>query len=214
MRPRGSILAAGLVLAAMYAIGSPWISAQPRGGAAPTSVAAAPGVKGGQDMYGPYESVAGWPKDLSTLPGHEAWTFGAGQSVFAESPNRVFVLQRGELPNIKAPATKKLIETAPSLFFPIGRLPWRDATIASPPGNGGTGQPAEGGVQAWERAGNKMGVDARWQNCIMVFDASGTLIESWTQWDSMLQRPHFVAISPYDPEKRVWIVDDHKHVIH
>src|SRR5438552_11289500 len=157
MRPRGSILAAGLVLAAMYAIGSPWISAQPRGGAAPTSVAAAPGVKGGQDMYGPYESVADWPKDLATRPGHEGWTFGAGQSVFAESPNRVFVLQRGELPNIKAPATKKLTDTAPSIFFPIGRLPWRDATVSSPPGNGGTGQPAERGSRGLGTGGQQDG---------------------------------------------------------
>src|SRR5882762_3700992 len=75
MRLHGSMLAAGLAVAAMYAIGNPWIAAQPRGGAAQTRVAAVPGVKGGQDMYGPYESVAGWPKDLSTLPGHEGWTF-------------------------------------------------------------------------------------------------------------------------------------------
>jgi len=26
--------------------------------------------------------------------------------------------------------------------------------------------------------------------------------------------PHFVAVSPYDAEKHVWVVDDHKHVIH
>src|SRR5213083_2277555 len=110
VRLQGSILTAGLALAAMYAIVSPWISAQPRAGAAQTRVAAVPNVKGGQDMYGPYDSVAGWPKDLSTLPGHEGWTFGAGQSVFAETPNRIFVLQRGELPNIKAPATKKLTD--------------------------------------------------------------------------------------------------------
>src|SRR5205814_949109 len=73
---------------------------------------------------------------------------------------------------------------------------------------------AEGGVQAWERAGNKMGVDARWEHCIMIFDAAGNLVDAWTQYDSILQRPHFVAISPYDAEKHVWIVDDHKHVIH
>jgi DNA-binding beta-propeller fold protein YncE len=30
----------------------------------------------------------------------------------------------------------------------------------------------------------------------------------------MLQRPHQVIISPYDPQKHVWIVDDHKHSIH
>ena len=139
MRPRGSMLAAGLVLAAMYAIKSPWISAQPRGGAAQTSVAAVPGVKGGQDMYGPYESVAGWPKDLSTLPGHEGWTFGAGSSVFAESPDRIYAVEHGELPTNKRPMTKKLSDMGPAIFFPIGRLPWRDTTNASPPGNGGSG---------------------------------------------------------------------------
>ena len=30
----------------------------------------------------------------------------------------------------------------------------------------------------------------------------------------MLQRPHYVAINPYDPERHVWIIDDHKHVLH
>jgi DNA-binding beta-propeller fold protein YncE len=69
-------------------------------------------------------------------------------------------------------------------------------------------------MQAWEKAGNKFGVDARWEHCIMIFDGQGNLIDSWNQYDSMLQRPHFVAISPYDPMKHVWIVDDHKHVIH
>src|SRR5712692_12015705 len=104
MRLQGSMLVTGLAVAAtLSVIGNPWISAQPRGGGAQTRVAAVPGVKGGQDMYGPYDSVADWPKDLSTLPGHDGWTLGAGQSVFAESPNRIFVVQRGEVPNIKTP---------------------------------------------------------------------------------------------------------------
>ena len=176
--------------------------------------AAVPGEKGGQDIFGAYDVVADWPKDLSTIKGHEGWTFGAGQSVFAESPNRIFVLQRGELPNLGRPKGMRLTELGPGIVFPIGRLPWRDATTASPPGNGGTGQPAEGGMQAWEKAGNKFGVDARWEHCIMIFDGQGNLIDSWNQCDSILQRPHFVAISPYDPQKHVWIVDDHKHVIY
>ena len=159
MRRRKAVIAAGVTsLATLVLVGHRWVSAQqpPRSQGAPDSalrVAAVPGEKGGQDTFGAYDVVADWPKNLSTIPGHEGWTFGAGQSVFAESPNRVFVLQRGELPNIKAPATKKLTDTAPSIFFPIGRLPWRDATVSSPPGNGGTGQPAEGGVEAWERTG-------------------------------------------------------------
>ena len=68
-------------------------------------VAAIPGAKGGQDMFGGYEVVKGWPKDISTLPGNDKWTYGAGQGVYAESPNRVFMLYRGELPNIRRPAT-------------------------------------------------------------------------------------------------------------
>jgi len=187
-------------LAAGYLLNDQLITAQQAG--APT-IAAIATEKGGQDVFGPYEVAADWPKDLNTIPGHEAWTFGAGQSVFAESANHVFVLERGELPAIQTPRTQKLPQFGPSIAFPIGRLPWRDATSASPPGNGGTGALAEEGIQAWERAGNKMGVDARWEHCVLVFDAQGNLIENWTQWDSMMQRPHFVAISPYDAQKNV-----------
>jgi hypothetical protein len=195
-------------LAAGSLLNGDWVSAQQR--PAEPRFAAVPGERGGQDIFGAYNVQVGWPKDLSTLPGHADWTFGAGQSVFAESPNRVFVLQRGELPNVKRPQVQKI---SPSLVFPIGRLPWRDATIASLPGNGGTGQLAEEGIDAWVKAGNKMGVDARWEHCIIVYDAQGNLTEAWTQWDAMLQRPHFVAISPYDAQKHVWILDDHKHAI-
>src|ERR1700746_3987560 len=70
--------------------------------------AAVPGQKGGQDIFGGYEVVPNWPKPISSLPGNEKWTWGAGQGVFAESPNRVFILQRGELPNIQRPKTAKL----------------------------------------------------------------------------------------------------------
>jgi len=196
-------------VAAGYLLSGQSVTAQQ----APTTAAVA-NQKGGQDVFGPYDVDADWPKDLKTIPGHEAWTFGAGQSVFAESANHVFVLERGELPAIPQPRVTRLPQLGPGITFPIGRLPWRDATSASPPGNGGTGQLAEEGIQAWERAGNKMGVDARWEHCILVFDGQGNLIEDWTQWDSMLQRPHFVAISPYDAQKNVWIIDDHKHVIH
>src|SRR5204863_4979791 len=97
------------------------------GQAQPARFAAVPGEKGGQDVFGAYEVVPDWPKPLSTLPGHEKWTWGAGQSVFAESPNRVFILQRGELPKVDRPKTAKI---APSIEFPMFRLPIRDATTA------------------------------------------------------------------------------------
>ena len=173
------------------------------------SFAAVAGSVGGQDMFGAYDIVPNWPKPISSLPGNEKWTWGAGQAVFAESPNRVFILQRGELPNLERPKQIKLPQLGPSIEFPIGRLPWRDATSSSPPGrlegpDGKVGDDSDVG---------KNGVDYNWAHCIVVVDANGNHIEDWTQWDKMLRRPHSVYISPYDPEKRVWIVDDYRHAI-
>jgi hypothetical protein len=172
-----------------------------------------PGEKGGQDIYGHYEVVADWPKPLARLDGHEGWTWGAGQSVFAESPNRVFVLQRGELPVVERPRTARLRNLGPSLTFPVFRLPVRDATVASPPGGGGAGGAPADGLAAWQEEGGRLGIDARWEHCILVFDAEGNMIEDWSRWDSMLSRPHAVYISPYDADKHVWIVDDYRHAI-
>ena len=65
----------------------------------------------------------------------------------------------------------------------------------------GAGGLAEAGVTGWIEAGGRLGIDAKWEHCILVFDGEGNVIESWSQWDSMLQRPHYVAINPYDSEK-------------
>jgi DNA-binding beta-propeller fold protein YncE len=49
------------------------------------------------------------------------------------------------------------------------------------------------------------------RNCIVIVDANGKLLESWTEWDRLFQGgrgPHHVKISPYDPERHVWVVDD------
>ena len=150
-----------------------------------------------------------WPKPITSVPGHEKWTWGAGQSVFAESPNRVFILQRGELPNIPRPMTIKLPQLGPNIEFPNFRLPWRDATVASPPGR----LEKSPGVPGDDLDVGMPGVDYRWEHCIVVVNANGEIVEDWTQWDKMLRRPHAVYISPYDPDKRVWIVDDYRHSI-
>ncbi len=173
--------------------------------------AAIPGAVGGQDTFGPYEFVKDWPKNISTLPGNEKWTWGAGQGVYAENPNRIFLVFRGELPNIKRPETKLLPEFGPSIQFPIGRLPWRDATVSALPGAGGTGQDPDDGPKLWK---GTVGVDAKWEHCLTVVDANGNITETWTQWDKILKRPHFVTINPYDPEKHVWLIDDHMHAIY
>jgi hypothetical protein len=181
------------------------------------SVAAILGQKGGQDMFGAYDVAKDWPKPLSALPGHEKWTYSAVESIYAENPNRVFILQLGELPNIPRPQTRLLTDMGPNVMFPTGRLPWRDATFATLPGGGGGGALPEDGPRLWR--GDKppyreLGVDARWEHCLLVVDADGTINEQWTQWDKIFKRPHFITINPYDPEKNIWVVDDHMHAIY
>jgi hypothetical protein len=200
---------AGFLLAFLYWGGAraPMDEAQKPG----AGFVAIPGTVGGQDMFGPYDVVAGWPKDISTLPGHEKWTWGAAQSVFAESPDRVYLLHRGELPVLgPRPAARLLPDFGPSIQFPISRLPVRDATQSSLPGPGTAGIDPEDSVKMWK---GKVGVDARWEHVITVVDADGNHLEEWTQWDSLIKNPHFITINPYDAEKHVWIVDDFSHVL-
>ena len=47
---------------------------------------------------GDYEVVENWPKPLpdTDLP-HKGWTWGSGSGVWAESPDKVWVAQRGEI---------------------------------------------------------------------------------------------------------------------
>jgi DNA-binding beta-propeller fold protein YncE len=175
------------------------------------SAAAFPNEKGGQDIFGGYDVAPNWPKPISGLPGNEKWTWGAGQGLFAESANRVFLLQRGQLPNIPRPQARRLTDMGPSLTFPIGRLPWRDATSASLPAAGGAGGLAETGVTGFNGV---IGVDTLWANCFVVIDANGNILETWSQWDNIFKRPHAVYMNPTDPQKRVYVVDDHQHAIY
>src|ERR1700741_1652134 len=129
-----------------------------RGAAKPgTGAVAIPGEVGGQDIFGAYEVVKGWPKDISTLPGNDKWTYGAGQGMFAESPNRIFMLFRGELPKMAPPRNTLLPQLGPSISFPFAGL-WRDATQASLPGVGGTDQDTRKWLPAWEGRDDENGI--------------------------------------------------------
>ena len=175
--------------------------------------AAVPGEKGGWDITGPYDVVRDWPKPLSQLPGHEQWTWGAGEAIFAESADRVFFIQMGELPRLQRPPVAALPQIGPSLSYPVGEVPFRHASqgqYASPPGGGAPGADPDDPAQAYK---GRPGIDSRWEHLVLVFNRTGDIVEQWTQWDKMLRRPHAVYISPYDPQKYVWIVDDHNHAI-
>lgn len=60
-------------------------------------------AKGGEAETGPYDVDPDWPKPL---PNHKGWSWGRTAGVWAETPDRVFVFQSGELPDI--PFDKKI----------------------------------------------------------------------------------------------------------
>ena len=131
--------------------------------------------KGGEEETGPYEVAEKWPQPFA----HPGYIQGSQGGVFAETPNRIFMANRGEI---------KLPEKLPNAF------------------NG-----------AWGSFGTAAtGQKPEMRNCIVVVDGSGKLIESWTQWDRLFEGgrgPHAVKISPYDPERNVWVVDDMRQQI-
>ena len=149
--------------------------------------------KGGQEQTGQYEVVRDWPKPLNLLPGHEKWTWGSSEGIFAENPNRIYVVERGELPLLKRPKNTAVPQFGPSLSFPVNQAPFRNASqgpVTSPPSEG------------------KEGNDYRWEHNFLVLDGQGNITENWSQWDSALRKPHSVIVNPYDPEKHVWVVED------
>ena len=86
------------------------------------SAAAAPAVgagqKGGQEEFGPYELVENWPQPLPDGPDgvkHDGWTWGSVGAVYAETPDRIWIAQRGELP------------------LPPGAKPWTPYSMLQPP---------------------------------------------------------------------------------
>jgi hypothetical protein len=42
---------------------------------------------------------------------------------------------------------------------------------------------------------------------LVVVNGSGEIVERWTQWDTLVGFPHQLYISPYDPERHIWVVD-------
>jgi len=59
--------------------------------------------KGGDDVTGPYDVVPNWPQPLALAKPGYIW--GSAGGVFAESPDRILIANRGEL---KLPPQDKL----------------------------------------------------------------------------------------------------------
>lgn len=128
----------------------------------------------------PYTVVRGWHKPFAA-PG---FAFGGNSGVFAESPNRIWVAQRGEaqLPN---PVPPEFAGYAGSL-----------------------------GINVLSDTKRRV-----WKNCLYTLDANGKATEIFNQWDTLCEGsegpgPHRLRISPYDPQKRVWLINETFHTIY
>ncbi len=128
----------------------------------------------------PYDIVRGWHKPFAE-PG---FAFGGNSGVFAESPNRIFVAQRGET---------RLPDPVPPEF---------------------AGFAGSIGINVLTATDRRV-----WRNCLYTLDGEGRVKERWTQWDRLCEGsagpgPHRLRISPYDPDHRVWLVNETFHQIY
>lgn len=148
---------------------------------------------------GDYEVVEDWPKPLpDTDLSHDGWTWGSGAGVWAESPDKVWVAQRGEIE------------------LPPGATPWICPCLLTPRRTNTGRRPYSGRGYDYQM---------RRHHIIFAVDRNGHAIEEWLQHDEFLapprgsglgevgRGPHKLLINPYDPQKHVWIVDDDMHVI-
>ena len=157
--------------------------------------------KGGQELYGHFEPVEGWPQWFPDAD-HAAWTWGSSGGVYAESPDRIWLAQRGELP------------------LPPGEEP------GTPYGATDRGRSTGNtdGLNARCESTSSRGWERRWHHSIIVVNRAGETVDYWEQTEALFSAlvdgiacgrgPHQIQISPYDAEKHVWIVDDQLHQIY
>ena len=128
----------------------------------------------------PYNIISGWHKPFA----EEGFAFGGSSGVFAESPNRIFVAQRGET---------RLPDPIPAEFSGFAGSIGINVLFAT---------------------------DLRvWEHCLYTLDGDGNVREMWHQRDHLCEGsdgpgPHRLRINPYDPERRVWLVNETFHQIY
>jgi DNA-binding beta-propeller fold protein YncE len=140
-----------------------------------------PAVVSGPVGGSPYNVIRYWHKPISE-PG---FAFGGNSGVFAESPDRIFIAQRGET-RLPDPLPASYAGFAGSLGINV--------------------------LSATDRRVMK-------KNFLYTLDANGKVRERWSQWDHLFADapgpgPHRIRISPYDPQHRVWVVDETYNVIY
>ena len=147
---------------------------------APTQPVTQMQAKGGGDETGPYDLVPDWPQNPCG-PGYQVGSTGG---ILAESPDRVFILQRGCLPELADGTWGE----------PQSLVPSRNAS-------------------GYSLSASDPDRHPRWDHILYIVDRDGRMTDSWEQHNHLFVRPHRVLMSPYDPERHIWIVDDGAHQI-
>ncbi len=128
----------------------------------------------------PYDIVSGWHQPFQ----EKDFAFGGNSGVWAESPDRIIVAQRGET----------------ILPYPVPE---------DFPGFGGAL-----GINVLFETNRR-----HWQNCLYILNGDGEVVEIWDHLDYLCEGsagpgPHRVRISPYDPENRIWLINETFHQIY
>src|SRR3712207_878881 len=121
--------------------------------------------RGGQEEFGPYEPVPDWPQPLPDADGvtHAGWTWGSVGGIYAETPDRIWIAMRGELP------------------LPEGAKPWTPYGMLNPPRGNATGN--DDGLSATCEPTAKRGWERRYHHVLFVVDRNGKMVQSWPQHD-------------------------------
>jgi peptidylamidoglycolate lyase len=180
----------------------------------PPRLAAEHGVaphKGGEDDSGPYEVDPSWPRPLSA-----ELTWGRTSSIFAENPNRIFIIQSGMVPKTWKRLEGERLNGASWSGGTSSRqstqathcastLTWRKGPYHCKIAPDGSRVDAL--VDQKSDPPGKTIEGARWEHILMVFDGQGRLVDTWDQYKSLFGHPHQLVIDPYDPDRHVWVID-------
>jgi peptidylamidoglycolate lyase len=148
-----------------------------------------------ENVSDPYEVDPNWPQPLSA-----DFDWSSTESVFAESPNRVYVCQTGQFPRSYTTAATN-DSRHPNWTGPTKMVANRCGQVGEPcvPGAG----------ELIDRTTKEPIPGTRWAHILNVFDAQGKLVEpSFEQYNQLFTHPHTLSINPYDPQRHLWLVDD------
>lgn len=144
------------------------------------STAQAQGNARGTIGPSPYEVIPLWAEPFQ----EHGFAFGGNSGIWAESPDRIIIAQRGET-----------------------RLPF-------PVPDDFPGFAGALGINVLTDTNRRT-----WQNCLYVVNGDGEPIEIWDHLDYLCADsegpgPHRIRINPYDPEQKIWLINETFHQIY